>query len=86
MTSINDRMKQFFEDLANDPIEDRVVEYIIREVHNGRSLLEVLDDPYVRNRFDDEKRNNLLENPEIIEAMEQEIRTTMTPPELGFSS
>ena len=36
-SSINDRLKQFFEDLTTDPVEERVVEYVIREVHNGRT-------------------------------------------------
>lgn len=86
MSSINERIKDFFSDMATDVVEERVVEYIIREVHNGRRLMEVIEDPYVRNRLSDEKRAQVLENPEIVEALEQEIRATMTPPDLGFSS
>ena len=48
--------------------------------------MEVVEDPYVRNRLNDEKRVEVFENPEVIEALEQEIRESMTPPELGFSS
>ena len=44
-SSINERMKQFFEDLTADPVEERVVEYVIREVHNGRRLMEVIERP-----------------------------------------
>jgi len=86
VSSINDRIKQFFDEMAVDVIEERVVEYVVREVHQGRRLMEVIDDPYVRNRLSDEKRAEILENSEIIDALEQEIRASMTPPDLGFSS
>ena len=84
--SINDRLKQFFEDLTADPVEERVVEYVIREVHNGRSLMDVINDPYVRNRLNDEKREEILQNPEVIEALELEIQSAFQAPELGYSS
>jgi len=86
VTTVNDRIKSFFEDMATDVIEERVVEYVIREVHKGRRLMEVIDDPYVRNRLNEAKRDEILENPEIVDALEQEIRISMTPPEIGFSS
>ena len=87
MTSINDRLRKFFDDMAVDAIEERTVEYVVREVHQGRRLMEVIEDPYVRNRLSDEKRAEILENPEIMDALEQEIRASMSaPPELGFPS
>jgi hypothetical protein len=85
-SSINERLKQFLEDLASDPVEERVVEYVIREVHNGRPLTEVIADPYVRNRLNDEKRESLLQNTEVIEALEQEIQTAFRAPDIGYSS
>ena len=84
MTSVNDRIKSFFSEMATDPVEERVVEYVVREVHNGRRLMEVIEDPYVRNRLSDDKRAEVLDNAEIVEALEQEIRASMAPPELGF--
>ena len=84
MSSINDRIKKFIDEMAVDPIEERVVEYVVREVHQGRRLMEVIEDPYVRNRLSDEKRAEILENSEVIDALEQEIRSSMSPPELGF--
>ncbi len=86
MPTVNDRIKRFFDDMATDAIEERVIEYIVREVHKGRRLMEVIDDPYVRNRLNDAKRDEILENPEIVDALEQEIRLSMSPPEVGFSS
>ena len=85
-SSINDRLKQFFEDLAADPVEERVVEYVIREVHNGRRLMDVINDPYVRNRLSDEKREEILQNPEVIDALELEIQSAFKAPDLGYSS
>ena len=84
-SSINERMKQFLEDLTVDPIEERVIEYVIREVHNGRHLMEVMNDPYVRNRLSDAKREGVLENAEVIEALEEEIHSAFQTPDIGFS-
>lgn len=85
MSSINERLRDFFEEMATDAVEERVVEYVVREVHNGRRLMEVIEDPYVRNRLSDEKRARVLENSEIVDALEHEIRTAMSPPDLDFS-
>jgi hypothetical protein len=84
-SSINERMKQFFADITADPIEERVVEYVIREVHNGRRLMEVMNDPYVRNRLSEAKRSDVLENTEVIEALEEEIHSAFQAPDIGFS-
>lgn len=86
MTTLNDRIQEFFTQMATDVVEERVVEYVVREVHNGRRLMEVIDDPYVRNRLNEDKRAAVLESPEIFEALESEIRQTMTKPELGFGN
>lgn len=85
-TSMNERIKQLFEDLTSDPVEERVVEYVIREVNNGRTLMEVIADPYVRNRLTDEKREEILQNPEVLDALENEIKTAFRAPDIGYSS
>lgn len=84
MPNINERIMQFFDDIATDALEERVIEYVVREVHSGRRLMEVIDDPYVRNRLNEDKRSAVLENTEVIEALEQEIKSSMKPTELGF--
>ena len=84
-SSINERLKQFFADISSDPVEERVIEYVIREVHNGRKLMEVMNDPYVRNRLSDAKRDSVLENAEVIEALEEEIHSAFQAPDIGFS-
>ena len=84
MPNINERIMQFFDDIATDALEERVIEYVVREVRTGRRLMEVIDDPYVRNRLNEDKRAAVLENTEVIEALEQEIKASMKPTELGF--
>jgi len=86
VTTMNDRIKRFFDEMTTDAIEERVIEYVIREVHNGRRLMEVIEDPYVRNRLTDGKREEILENSEIVDALELEIRQSMNAPEIGFKS
>ena len=86
MPSINDRIREFVSDITTDVDQERVIDYVIREVHKGRRLMEVVDDPYVRNRLNEEKRAEIFENPEIVDALDQEIRKTMSAPDLDFSS
>jgi hypothetical protein len=43
--------------------------YIIREHKSGRSVEEIMDDPYLKNRTSDEQRLRLLERPEVIRAI-----------------
>lgn len=49
--------------------EQYLAEYVVRECARGRSLEDVLADPYVRNRSTPEERGRLLERPEIVEAI-----------------
>ena len=49
--------------------EEQVAAYIIREHDHGRSLTEILDDPYVRNRCSPQETARLLERPELIHAL-----------------
>jgi hypothetical protein len=54
---------------AKSSHEDRVVAYLIREHERGRSLAEILDDPYVKNRTTPLERERLLDRPEVIRAL-----------------
>ena len=46
----------------------RLIEYVCRQLRAGRSLQQVLDDPYVTNRSTTIDRRALLEEPEVVEA------------------
>jgi hypothetical protein len=54
---------------------DRVAAYVIREHERGRSLTEILEDPYVRNRLSPEEQARLLDQPELIRALGDDIVT-----------
>lgn len=56
--------------------EERLAAYVIREHERGRSLEEVLADPYVRNRASQEEVRRLLDRPEVIRALGE---TTVAP-------
>jgi hypothetical protein len=49
--------------------ESVLAHYVIREHARGRSLAEIVDDPYVRNRSTTEERARLLERPEVVAAL-----------------
>ena len=54
---------------ARSGTEDRLAAYVIREHGRGRSLAEILEDPYVRNRATERQVARLLERPDVIRAV-----------------
>lgn len=69
--------------LARTSTEERVAAYVIREHERGRSLADILDDLYIVNRLTPEQRKRLLDRPEILHAigddMIEEARRTLPP-------
>jgi len=53
--------------------EERVSAYVIREHERGRALAEILDDPYVRNRCTPQEIERLLDRPELIRALGDDV-------------
>lgn len=51
----------------------RHVEYVVRQVKEGRHIAEVLEDPYVTNRVTPLEQRALLEEPEVVEAVGNEV-------------
>jgi hypothetical protein len=58
---------------ARSSNEERVAAYIIREHERGRPLSEILDDPYIRNRTTPQERERLLDRPELIRAIGDDV-------------
>jgi hypothetical protein len=56
---------------ANSTQEERVAAYVIREHERGgdRSLADIFDDPYVRNRLTPQQISRLLDRTDIIRAV-----------------
>jgi hypothetical protein len=53
--------------------EERIAQYVIREHHRGRPLEEILQDHYVTNRLSNEQVHRLLERPEVIHALGDDL-------------
>jgi len=53
--------------------EERVVVYLIREHERGRDLADILRDPYVRNRCSDQDIARILERPDVVRAIGDDI-------------
>jgi hypothetical protein len=49
--------------------EERLAAYVIREHERGRSLAEILEDPYIRNRATPNEVARILDRPEVIRAL-----------------
>jgi hypothetical protein len=49
--------------------EERMAQYVIREHHRGRPLAEILDDRYVTNRCTPEQIRRLLDRPDVVHAL-----------------
>jgi hypothetical protein len=53
--------------------ETAVAEYVVREHHRGRSLTEILNDAYVTNRLSREQLERLLDRPEVVHAIGEDM-------------
>ena len=84
MATVADKIEQFLNEIAIDAVEERVVEYVIREVRNGRKLTDALQDPYVKNRLSEERLQKVLETPEVVAALEEQIAQSFKTREFGF--
>jgi hypothetical protein len=56
--------------------EERVAAYVVREHERGRSLEDILNDPYVRNRLTPQQISRLLDRPDIIRAVGDDVVET----------
>ena len=54
---------------AKSTREERVAAYVIREHDRGRSLTDILNDPYVRNRCSSHEVARLLDRPDVLKAI-----------------
>jgi hypothetical protein len=48
---------------------ERVAAYIVREHERGRTLEDILDDPYVVNRCSEQEIARVMERPEVVKAL-----------------
>ena len=53
--------------------EERIAQYVIREHHRGRPLRDILEDNYVTNSCTPEQIRRLLERPDVIHAVGEDV-------------
>ena len=58
---------------ARSSQEERLATYVIREHERGRTLAEIMDDPYIRNRTNEQQRARLLDNPAVVQAIGRDV-------------
>lgn len=58
---------------ASSSHEERVAAYVIREHERGRALDDILDDPYVVNRVSQAELARVLERPDVIKAIGDDL-------------
>lgn len=63
---------------ARNSREDQLAAYVIREHQAGRTLDDILADPYIRNRASELERRRLLERPDIVKAVGQDTARAAT--------
>jgi hypothetical protein len=65
--------------LVRSQKEKLMAEYVMREHARGRTLDDILDDAYVTNRLSPEQVSRLLERPEIVQAVGNDIVVARRP-------
>ena len=83
--TLGDAIQRYLEEMRLDISEERVMNYIVREVRLGRKLSDVIQDAYVENRVDKDQLGHLLENKEVIEAVEEELDKAFKQKDFKFS-
>ena len=74
MARVIDMLKSPFSFLfTRTKAEEVVAEYVIREHHRGRTLTDILDDSYVTNRLSPEQVRRLLDRPDIVHAVGDDL-------------
>lgn len=86
MATLAEKLKEFLDEISIDAVEERVVEYVIREVNNGRKLTDALADPYVKNRLSEDKLARVMETPEVVAALEEQITESFKSRDFGLFS
>lgn len=61
-----------FRNFSVDMREERVLRYIVNQLRQGRHMDDILADPYLTTHTDEPERIAILQNPAIIQAIEEE--------------
>jgi gamma-glutamyltranspeptidase len=83
ITKMVSAIQRLFADMGVEIVEERMLRFIVQEIHNGKSLQEALNEPYVLNNTKPEWRRQILDRPEIVHAVEEELEKTFKSQEGG---
>jgi hypothetical protein len=61
--------------------EDQLAAYVVREHGTGRTIGDIMDDPYLKNRSTPEQRRRLLDRPDVIRAVAEDTDKAARPGE-----
>ncbi len=67
-------IKKRFRDLSVDVREERVIRYIVKQLRLGRRIDAILQDAYLMAQTSEVHRTQILQNPAVIKAIEDEIK------------
>ena len=83
---LRDAIKGAFSFLGSrSQTEERIAQYVIREHHRGRPVHDILEDHYVTNRCTPEQIRRLLDRPDVLHALGENLAAE-TKAGLGQSS
>lgn len=68
------RIQKRFRDFSVDVREERVIRYIAGQLRMGRRIDDIFQDSYVLAHTTEAQRSQILENPALIRAIEEEIK------------
>jgi hypothetical protein len=63
-----------FRDLSVDVRGERIIRYIVKQLQLGRHIDEILTDAYMTVHTSSKGRDQILQNPAVIRAIEEEIQ------------
>jgi hypothetical protein len=68
------RIQKRFRDFSVDVREERVIVYIIRQLRKGRRYDDIMSDAYITTHTNSATRDRLVQHPEVLETIEEEMR------------
>jgi hypothetical protein len=84
-TGLRAAIQRILEEASINVAEERVLHYIVRELHQGRNINAILNDPYVRNRVNEAQLDKVLDNSEVMKAVKEELNKAFTDWDFKFT-
>ena len=76
-SKISELIHKLFKEAGTNIPEERATEYIISEIHKGRRLSDILEDPYVKSTLGSGHLRHVLEHKEIISEVEAQLKASL---------